>query len=134
MGASSAESPELERASTASSSVTIPRSPCAASVACRKCAGLPVEDRVAAILAPIRPDLPTPVTTMRRAPRRIATASSNEWSSEPASASSEPAVQRTKARARSTRGSAPSVEEPGAERAASSVSVMSMVLLVMAST
>ena len=40
----------------------MPRSPWLASAACTKKAGVPVEAKVAAILRPIWPDLPSPVT------------------------------------------------------------------------
>ena len=50
---------------TTSPSQRQPTPPWSASVACRKCAGVPVLDSVAAILAPTIPDLPIPVTTTR---------------------------------------------------------------------
>ena len=59
----SSVSPEVERAITTSSGWMMPMSPWMASAGCRKTAGLPVEVMVAAILRPIRPDLPMPVTT-----------------------------------------------------------------------
>src|SRR5512139_3676431 len=49
-------------ASTTSPLPTTPKSPCTASAACRKVAGVPVLARVAAILRQMRPDLPMPVT------------------------------------------------------------------------
>src|SRR6266850_6148319 len=49
----------------ASPRASIPRSPCRASAGCRKNEGVPVLERVAEILRPIRPDLPIPVTAMR---------------------------------------------------------------------
>jgi hypothetical protein len=64
-GKSSFVMPEFEIASTTSWLVTMPRSPCEASAACRKNEGVPVEANVAASLAPMCPDLPTPVTTRR---------------------------------------------------------------------
>src|SRR5699024_8411022 len=54
-----------------SSLVIMPISPCKASAACMKKAGVPVEAKVAAILRPIWPDLPMPVTTTR--PRHAST-------------------------------------------------------------
>ena len=58
-------SPELEIASTMSGVVIMPRSPCEASPGCTKNAGVPVLARVAAILPPMCPDLPMPVTMTR---------------------------------------------------------------------
>jgi len=58
--------PELEMAITTSSPVIIPRSPWLASPGCTKKAGVPVLARVAAILLPIWPDFPIPVTTTTR--------------------------------------------------------------------
>src|SRR5712675_1374422 len=49
----------------ASPRASIPRSPCRASAGCRKKDGVPVLERVAEILRPIRPDLPIPVTAIR---------------------------------------------------------------------
>ncbi len=66
---SSAVSPELEIAITTSSCVIMPRSPWLASAGCRKKAGVPVLASVAAILLPMWPDLPMPVTTTR--PRAV---------------------------------------------------------------
>ncbi len=57
--------PELDSASTTSLRVIMPRSPWLASPGWTKKAGLPVLARVAAILPPMWPDLPMPVTTMR---------------------------------------------------------------------
>ena len=57
--------PELEMAMTTSSAVIMPRSPWLASPGWTKKAGEPVLASVAAILPPIWPDLPMPVTTMR---------------------------------------------------------------------
>ncbi len=48
-----------------SSAVIMPRSPWPASAAWTKKAGVPVEAKVAAILRPIWPLLPTPLTTTR---------------------------------------------------------------------
>src|SRR5450830_550217 len=62
---SSALSPEYDMAMKASSGVTMPRSPCAASAGCTNRAGVPVDAKVAAILRPIWPDLPMPDTTTR---------------------------------------------------------------------
>ena len=50
MSASSDVSPELESIRMASSAVIMPRSPWLASLGCTKCAGVPVEAMVAAIL------------------------------------------------------------------------------------
>ena len=61
----SSDSPELEIASNTSPRTSIPKSPCPASPGCIKKAGVPVEAKVAAILRPINPDLPIPVTTRR---------------------------------------------------------------------
>ena len=65
--------PELEMAMTTSSRVIMPISPWLASPGCTKNAGLPVLAKVAAILQPIWPDLPMPVTIMR--PRQLSKAS-----------------------------------------------------------
>ena len=59
---SSAVSPELEMREHDVGAVIMPRSPWLASAGCRKNAGVPVLASVAAILAPIWPDLPMPVT------------------------------------------------------------------------
>ena len=60
-----------------SSAVIMPRSPWLASPGWTKNAGVPVDANVAAILRPIWPDLPIPVTMIRpRAPRISATAAS----------------------------------------------------------
>ncbi len=61
----SSVSPELESATTTSSAVIMPRSPWLASPGCMKNAGVPVEASVEAILLPMWPDLPMPVTTTR---------------------------------------------------------------------
>ena len=58
-------SPELDSASTTSSCAIMPRSPWLASPGCTKKAGVPVDASVDAILPPIWPDLPMPVTTTR---------------------------------------------------------------------
>ena len=59
----------------------MPMSPWMASAGCRKRAGLPVEVMVAAILRPISPDLPMPVTTTwPRHWKRRSTAVSNSLS------------------------------------------------------
>ena len=63
--ASSAVSPELDRASTASPGTIMPRSPCEASAGWTNRAGVPVEASVAAILRATWPDLPMPDTTTR---------------------------------------------------------------------
>ena len=49
----------------------MPRSPWLASPGCTKNAGVPVEARVAAILRPMCPDLPMPLTTTRPLQPRI---------------------------------------------------------------
>ena len=59
---SSSVCPELLSASTMSSEVITPKSPWKTSNGLMKNAGVPVDDSVAAILAPICPLLPTPVT------------------------------------------------------------------------
>ena len=61
----SSVSPEFEIAIKASSGVNIPRSPCKASPGWMKKLGVPVLAKVAAILAPIWPDLPIPLTMQR---------------------------------------------------------------------
>ena len=61
----SAEVPLFDKARTTSLDVSMPRSPCEASAGCMKNAGVPVDASVAAILLPICPDLPIPVTTIR---------------------------------------------------------------------
>ncbi len=65
MASSSSVSPELESASTISPRASIPRSPWTPSAGCRKYAGVPVDASVAAILRPMRPDFPMPVTITR---------------------------------------------------------------------
>ncbi len=62
---SSSVSPLDEIARSTSLAVSMPRSPCSASAACRKNDGDPVLANVAAIFRPISPDLPSPVTTTR---------------------------------------------------------------------
>ena len=56
-------SPEFESAMTTSSLVIMPRSPWLASAGCIKKAGVPVLAKVEAILLPICPDFPIPLTT-----------------------------------------------------------------------
>ncbi|MNV76691.1 hypothetical protein D3C71_1700610 [compost metagenome] len=74
--------PEYDRAITTSSFVIMPRSPCTASAACTKKAGVPVEANVAAILRAMCPVLPMPVTTTRpRQASSMATTWVNESSS-----------------------------------------------------
>src|SRR3569833_1169039 len=68
---SSAVSPDHDSAMITSSGVIMPRSPWLASAACTKKAGVPVEASVAAILRPICPDLPRPVTMTRPLALRI---------------------------------------------------------------
>ena len=58
-------SPEFDKAMTRSCLVIMPRSPWLASPECIKKAGEPVLAKVAAILFPMWPDFPIPVTTMR---------------------------------------------------------------------
>ena len=67
----SAVLPEFEMAITTSFLVIMPRSPWLASPGCTKNAGVPVLAKVAAILLPIWPDLPIPVTTTRPSQARI---------------------------------------------------------------
>ena len=62
---SSSASPLLEIASTTSMGITMPRSPWLASAGCTNMAGVPVEASVAAILRPMWPLLPMPITTTR---------------------------------------------------------------------
>src|SRR5689334_239475 len=59
----SAVSPEFEIGSKRSRLRMRPRSPCCASVGCRKIEGVPVLAKVAEIFSPTRPALPTPVST-----------------------------------------------------------------------
>src|SRR5690606_21044467 len=95
MSASSGVSPELDRASTASSAVIMPRSPWLASAGWTYSAGVPVEASVAAILRPTWPLLPMPVTTVRpRVLARRSTACSNRPSSVSARANSASASAR----------------------------------------
>ncbi len=65
MAVSSSLSPLLEIASTTSAAVIMPRSPWLASAGCTKMAGVPVDASVAAILRPMWPLLPMPITTTR---------------------------------------------------------------------
>ncbi len=67
----SSVSPELEIASTMSGVVIMPTSPCEASPGCTKNDGVPVLARVAAILPPMCPLLPMPVTMTRPVQARI---------------------------------------------------------------
>ena len=55
--------PLLLTSSATSSQLTIPRSPCTASTALTNSAGVPVEAKDEAILRPISPVLPIPITT-----------------------------------------------------------------------
>ncbi len=80
MSESSAVSPELDSASTASSAVIIPRSPWLASPGWTNWAGVPVEAKVAAILRATWPLLPIPVTMTRP---RIAASSSTPAAKRP---------------------------------------------------
>ena len=63
MAANSSLSPLLEMARTTSLSRTMPKSPWLASPGCTNMAGVPVEASVAAILRPMWPLLPMPITT-----------------------------------------------------------------------
>jgi len=65
MAASSSLSPLLEMASTTSIGWIMPRSPWLASAGCTNMAGVPVDASVAAILRPMWPLLPIPMTTTR---------------------------------------------------------------------
>src|SRR5829696_1564267 len=67
-------SPDQDSAMMTSSAVIMPRSPWLASAAWTKNAGVPVEAKVAAILRPIWPDLPSPVTISRPLAFRIRSA------------------------------------------------------------
>jgi len=62
---SSPVSPEFDSISNASARVTAPRSPWLASAGCTKCAGVPVDASVAAILRAMWPDFPIPLTITR---------------------------------------------------------------------
>ncbi len=85
---SSGLSPELDKASTTSLAVIMPRSPWLASAACRKNPGVPVLANVAAILRPTCPDLPMPVTITRPVhARHRRQAATNSGPSRPPSAS-----------------------------------------------
>ena len=65
----------------------MPRSPWLASAGCTKYAGVPVLDKVEAILRAMWPDLPMPLTTTRPLQSRIrATAARKRWSSRAISA------------------------------------------------
>ena len=80
-------SPLLEMASTKSLRVTMPKSPWLASAGCTKKAGVPVEASVAAILRPMWPLLPMPITTTRPGVAKIACSTSTKtWSRRCASA------------------------------------------------
>ena len=67
----SSVSPEFEMARTMSAGVIMPRSPCEASPGCTKNDGVPVLASVAAILPPMCPDLPIPMTMTRPVQARI---------------------------------------------------------------
>ena len=62
MSFNSCDWPELENTSMQSFLVILPRSPWLASAGWTNCAGVPVEDNVAAILLAICPLLPIPAT------------------------------------------------------------------------
>ncbi len=88
MRTSSSFSPLYDSAITTSSRRITPRSPCSASAGCRKNAGVPVLDSVAAILRQTMPDLPIPVRITRPPqPPTRATARANRSSRRSASAS-----------------------------------------------
>ena len=53
--------PEFDISKIMSNLLITPKSPCIPSLGCKKIAGVPVLDRVAAILFAICPDLPTPI-------------------------------------------------------------------------
>ncbi len=73
-------SPLLDRASSRSPRVTMPRSPWLASAGCTKNAGVPVDASVAAILRPTWPLLPMPMTTTRPGVASSScTACTNTW-------------------------------------------------------
>ena len=83
MASNSSDSPELEIAIKTSDSVTMPRSPCAASAGWTNMAGVPVEAKVAAIFRAIWPDFPIPETTTRPLHcKRICRARANSLSAE----------------------------------------------------
>ena len=65
MATSSSDSPLFEMASTTSTGLIMPRSPWLASAGCTNMAGVPVDANVAAILRPMCPLLPMPITTTR---------------------------------------------------------------------
>ncbi|OBX37267.1 hypothetical protein A8U91_01625 [Halomonas elongata] len=77
----SAVSPECDSARTTSPGVIMPRSPWLASPGCTKKAGVPVLARVAAILPPMWPDLPMPVTTTRPEQARMSSQARSKPSS-----------------------------------------------------
>jgi hypothetical protein len=81
---SSAVSPDQDRATITSSRAIMPRSPWLASVGWTKKAWVPVEANVAAILRPICPLLPMPLTiTLPLLCRMVCTASSKAAPSRP---------------------------------------------------
>ena len=55
--------PELDNSSSTSWGCTTPKSPCCASLGCRNTAGMPVEEKVVAMLSAIWPHLPMPEVT-----------------------------------------------------------------------
>ena len=78
--ASSSEvSPEKDIAMQTSPSWTMPRSPCRAFRESSRTVGVPVEFRVATILAPMLPDLPTPTMTILLPRSRAWDMSSTAW-------------------------------------------------------
>ena len=87
ISASSAVSPDHDRARMASPSCIMPISPWLASAGCTKNAGVPVEANVAASLRPIWPDLPMPVTTTRPFRLRIAEIAATKLRARPLDAS-----------------------------------------------
>src|SRR5262245_33510437 len=97
-------SPLFETASSTSPRTSVPRSPWPPSTPCRKKAGVPVEEKVAAIFRHTIPDLPTPVTmTLPRQPRRTSIARANSRPSRSRSAARPaPSISSTR-RARESR-------------------------------
>ena len=77
----SSVSPELEMASTTSSGVITPKSPWYTSRGLMKNDGVPVEEKVAAIFAPMCPLLPTPVTITLPLHESIMSTARSNWSS-----------------------------------------------------
>ena len=57
--------PLFDKRRTTSEALSLPRSPCKASLGCKKILGVPVLESVAEIFWPIRPAFPNPLTIMR---------------------------------------------------------------------